>query len=620
VTTLTAAQVAALVKKVGFPDIMVAGERLHVVMVAIARQESGFKVEVVNSIGATGLFQILTSAHRQYDPRQLRTDAEYNTKAAYEIYQAAKGLRPWVAYTSGAYKKYLGLARQGVAAAGSVVGNPSLPGATTNSATTGAQPTITYGSPGPSETKAGVGTPLDSARESLSPLAPLRILGSEMWGDYSTTIIGTPTFEAGIETVPHLRFTIADPGGDLLSRDRNVFVKGARVQYLDLDMRIDEIHFEPGGHGTGQITVTAIDDIVYRLMNLTGPQTASGWSAVSWLHRELFQAGLFPSQRLLGEAVLTQSEIVRDVPDQSGTASSGSKPSSWTTQLRLARELGKRCFISGTRIVFGSSAFAMRWCAPGSIRLALRGDFPAGERWLTMPTAKYTTVGDRSDVLEVTGRVPLNRALYFRPGVSVTVFDTPAVAGAVGVEMMCAHVTYELGTDVDGADVTLVQPVDPPAQPPSSGSANSGPASNGQSVSGGGADGQVDQFVALALQQAGKRYIYGVEVKLSDPNPSAFDCSELVQWAASRAGITPEVPDGSAAQLAHCRRNNSTLSIPQAINTKGALLFMNGHVAISLGNGSTIEAMNPSNGVRKGKAAGRAWIAGAKIPGAKGYR
>ncbi len=622
-TYLTAAQVAALVKKAGFP----ASE--HVTAVAVCKAESHFLVEARNlNSSARGLFQILASVHRRYDERLLVSDPQYNTNAAYNIWKANGSWRPWSAFNSGAYTKFLAEARQGVAQASAVNGSPVLPGggkAPAPSTGSGgnpstAKPALTYGPPGPQLTGAGIGTPQDGTSQTAAPLSPLKIFGSEMWGDYSKVIIGAPAYEAGIETVPNIKFTVLDPEGELLFKHRNVFVKGARVQYSDLDFRIDQINFEPGGHGTGQITVTAIDSIAYALMNLTGPASAGGISAVEWLSQELRRVGFDPAKYLLGESVVTQSEIIRDVADQEGSSGQGAAPSAWTTMVRLARELGKRFFISGNRVVFGSSAFAMRWCAPGSLRLTRHGDLPAGEKWQTMPSAKQTSVGNRSGVLEVTGRVPLNRALYFRPGVSAIVRNTPAVAGDSWLELMVTKVSFALGTDVDGAEVTMLLPVDPPAQPPNSPSPNSGPTSAGTTVSGGGADGQVDKFVALALAQAGDRYVFGGEASPSDPDPKVFDCSELVEWAAARAGISPRVPDGSAAQIAHCRAKGTLLSVAQAINTKGALLYQPGHIAISLGNGKTIEAMNPSAGVRQGNAAGRGWTQGGKIPGAQGYR
>lgn len=771
-TRLTAAQVAALVKGAGFP----AAE--HVTAVAVCRAESSFYVGAKNpGSSASGLFQILWSVHRKYDQRRLLTDGEYNTRAAYDIWKARRGgsWDPWVAYTSGAYKKYLTEARQGVAQASSVVGSPVTSNSGTSSTSGASRSSITYGSPGPEISAAGIGTTQTAAVQTSSPLAPFKIFGSEMWGDYSKVIIGAPTFEAGIETVPHVKFSILDPEGDLLFRHRNVFVQGARVQYADLDFRIDQVTFEPGGHGTGQLNITAIDSMAYALMNLTGPATAGGISAVTWLAAEMQRCGFDPNRYLLGEAVVSQSEISRDVADQQGSSGQGEKPSAWTTMTRLARELGKRFFISGNRIVFGSSAFAMRWCAPGSLRLTRHAVLDAGEYWQDMPTAKIVSVGSRSGVLEVSGKVPFNRALYFRPGVSVIIRNTPAIAGDAWVEMMVTSVSYTLGTDTDGADITLLQPVDPPPQPPQANPSNNGPTSSGTSVSGGGTDGQIDRFVALALAQAGDRYVFGAEASISDPDPKRFDCcltgdmrvhtvnrglvpirdievgdlvhacdldaqgelvarpvvawarqrvrpihrvstaegwldatgnhpflratetregwasewvnaenlvendlivaigeamsdpqgwrdalpepwsvrrvlsveivgedesfdiqvegahnfvaegllvsnSELVEWAAGRAGITPRVPDGSAAQLAHCRSKGTLISVAQAIKTKGALLFQPGHVAISLGNGKTIEAMNPSQGVRQGNANGRGWTQGAKIPGAQGYR
>lgn len=620
-TTLTASQVAVLVKQAGFPQAD------WVTMVAVCKAESGFRVEAKNpSSSASGLWQILWSVHRQYDQRRLLSDAAYNTKAAYDIYKS-QGKRAWVAYTSGAYQKYVNEARQGVAQAASVNGNPSLPsgGSSGSGAATddgSSTPAVTYGPPGPQIVSAGVGTPLSAAQETLSELAGLKILGTEIAGDFSSVIIGNPTFQAAVDTVPHVAFTVADPEGDLLWKLNNVWRQGNRVQYRDLDLRIDEMKFEPGSHSTGQLTVTCIDDIVYALMKLRGPRTAEGISATQWIAQELALAGIDPNRYFLGESVPTQSVIARDDEDQAGTGGGGEVPSAWTTIVRLAKELGKRVFISGRRLVFGSAAFAMQWSAPGALRLSWHAPPVEGERFLTMPTAKWTSIGNRSDVIQVTARIPLNRAQFFRPGVPVIIRNTPSIAGNDWITFMCTSVSHTLGTDTDGAEIVLTQPVDPPPQPPTqttSAGANGGSTSSGGASSGSGADGQVGRFVALALQQAGKRYVFGGEASPSDPNPRAFDCSELVEWAAARAGISPRVPDGSAAQLAHCRARGTLISVDAGIRTKGALLFQPGHVAISLGNGKTIEAMNPSQGVRQGNANGRGWTAAGRIPGAQGY-
>jgi cell wall-associated NlpC family hydrolase len=131
----------------------------------------------------------------------------------------------------------------------------------------------------------------------------------------------------------------------------------------------------------------------------------------------------------------------------------------------------------------------------------------------------------------------------------------------------------------------------------------------------GGGRGTAEAFVQKALAQNGDRYIFGAEANLNDPNPSAFDCSELVQWAAHQVGVT--IPDGTMNQLPHIQRAGKAISVDQALRTKGALLFRPGHVAISLGDGRTIEAKGSKYGVGIFSAHGRGWTTGGLIPGMK---
>jgi cell wall-associated NlpC family hydrolase len=125
--------------------------------------------------------------------------------------------------------------------------------------------------------------------------------------------------------------------------------------------------------------------------------------------------------------------------------------------------------------------------------------------------------------------------------------------------------------------------------------------------------GTSEAFVQRALAQRGDRYIFGAEAKPNDPNPKAFDCSELVQWAAHQVGVS--IPDGTMNQLPHIQRAGKTLPVSRAIRTRGALLFRPGHVAISLGNGKTIEAKGSQYGVGVFSAEGRRWTVGGLIPG-----
>ena len=115
-------------------------------------------------------------------------------------------------------------------------------------------------------------------------------------------------------------------------------------------------------------------------------------------------------------------------------------------------------------------------------------------------------------------------------------------------------------------------------------------------------------MVAVALGQAGTRYIFGAEARASDPDPDAFDCSELVEWACARVGV--RITDGSSFQIAACR----PISVAQGIRTRGALLHRPGHIAISLGNGQTIEAKGRAYGTLIDRAGSRFSRAGL-IPG-----
>ncbi|HML50389.1 MAG TPA: peptidoglycan-binding protein [Propionicimonas sp.] len=53
-------------------------------------------------------------------------------------------------------------------------------------------------------------------------------------------------------------------------------------------------------------------------------------------------------------------------------------------------------------------------------------------------------------------------------------------------------------------------------------------------------------FAKVANAQVGKRYILGAEAAVTNTNPSAFDCSELVQWVYGRSGNP--ITDLAAAQ------------------------------------------------------------------------
>jgi cell wall-associated NlpC family hydrolase len=134
---------------------------------------------------------------------------------------------------------------------------------------------------------------------------------------------------------------------------------------------------------------------------------------------------------------------------------------------------------------------------------------------------------------------------------------------------------------------------------------------------------KAQQFLNTALAQSGDQYVWAAEAKATDPNPSKFDCSELVEWTSSRVGM--KMPDGAWAQYRHLEKQGTTMSVEEAIKTPGALLFsfstdpMTGkpkaaHVAISLGNGKTIEAKGSEYGVGSWDASPKRFAYAGMIP------
>lgn len=130
-----------------------------------------------------------------------------------------------------------------------------------------------------------------------------------------------------------------------------------------------------------------------------------------------------------------------------------------------------------------------------------------------------------------------------------------------------------------------------------------------------------DGFVEAALAQFGDEYVFGATAV--GPDPAAFDCSELAQWAAEQVGV--DIPRSSQEQYLALKSQSSLISVEDALHTKGALLFYfpyeptggtrppGAHVAISLGDGRTVEA-NPGTGVTVLEAGDRFTHAGV-VPG-----
>ncbi len=94
-------------------------------------------------------------------------------------------------------------------------------------------------------------------------------------------------------------------------------------------------------------------------------------------------------------------------------------------------------------------------------------------------------------------------------------------------------------------------------------------------------------FLTALAKYRGVRYTWGGKTPAD-----GFDCSGLIHYALGQVGV--EFVHGSTAQIDAC----TPITVDQALATPGALLWFQGHDAISLGNGTTLEAVtSPADGV-----------------------
>jgi len=121
----------------------------------------------------------------------------------------------------------------------------------------------------------------------------------------------------------------------------------------------------------------------------------------------------------------------------------------------------------------------------------------------------------------------------------------------------------------------------------------------------------MDQFLHSAQEQVGKPYRFGAEVDPTDfESPTAFDSSELVEYAAKQAGVR-DMPDGSWKQYQHLHDAGGAIPVEEALSTKGALVFgfssdpltatdrpARAYVGISLGDGRVLDVSERAGEVR----------------------
>jgi len=132
----------------------------------------------------------------------------------------------------------------------------------------------------------------------------------------------------------------------------------------------------------------------------------------------------------------------------------------------------------------------------------------------------------------------------------------------------------------------------------------------------------------LALTRLGECYVFGALVPKNQPDWHAcWDCAEFISWAVYQVsqklygcfGTSPATADAYTGKWKEDAMVKGTvISIDEAARTPGAAVLRyvgkSGHIVISDGSGGTVEAMDRTHGVVKGRLDGRPWTMGILVP------
>jgi len=137
----------------------------------------------------------------------------------------------------------------------------------------------------------------------------------------------------------------------------------------------------------------------------------------------------------------------------------------------------------------------------------------------------------------------------------------------------------------------------------------------------------------LAAQHIGEQYIFGALAPKNNAQwRGPWDCAEFVSWCVFQAGeilygchSNTANPASADAYTGYWGRDAEQLgrkiSVTEAAGIPGAVVLRiprgnaNGHIVLSDGTGGTIEAMSPTQKVRRHTLTNRRWDTGILVPG-----
>lgn len=443
-----------------------------------------------------------------------------------------------------------------------------------------------------------------------SLLGQLELVGHALAANVAAAATSA-TLERSIEEASTLKVTIPDHQRVL-----------QRSGVLDdrLWVVVDGLHYDlvVVAKGTDVLTLTFEDSMVAALRRRTGTRKwPAGTTTRAQIVRDIAAEVPVPVEVDPALARTVQGEVNRSKEGQERT-------DSWSLLGSLASDVGARRFSTGRAVVVGFD----EWLTTRYPALELREPVRRADGGPQVPnpvlnidfTIDYGQASSSATLLVDADRwaVP--------PGQGVTL----AGMGPADGRWLVVRAPRVLTRDRMTVELSRLTPAlaEPPAQTTDAGefdflpgatsltAAAPGPAAGGRgpvSIRVAERGGSTrEQIIAYARAQNDKPYIWGGN------GPKGFDCSGLVQEATRAAGKV--LVKTAANQWNTLRAAGKTISVQQALDTPGALLFRIGkgevnHVAISLGGGRTVEARGRAYGCGEfDGAAKRTWTGGGLWP------
>ncbi len=438
---------------------------------------------------------------------------------------------------------------------------------------------------------------VDTALRDLVLIGPLR------YADLSGVLSAPPRISRTIDGASTVTVTVTDA--------RRTLIQLAVINQRSFAV-VDRAHFElvKVAKAGDELTLTFEDAIVAALRRRTDPRTFAAGTAT----RATIARALCAEAQIRVDVDPAAREPVAEAVERS---TAETQTDSWKLLGELAENIGWRRFSDGAGIIFGSDAWLMSRYPPVSVREHTGGvhdidwDLDTGQ-----PAAEATLHVDADSwslppglAVDVVGQGPAS-GRWLIASYDRELTRTRAEIGLVRERpsLMEPPPSAEAAATGDQGQVDFLPYANgAPAGRPTTGRGASGEgyldAAARQSRANGTAGGRPssvraadagprEQMLSYALAQQGKPYVWGAS------GPNSFDCSGLVQCA-TRAGGR-ELAKPSASQWSTVRSQGRVISVDEALKTRGALLFRVGtganHVAISLGDGRTVEARGTAYG------------------------